>query len=81
MMKRFPDSYLRHGPIYALYCTVLSDMLFNTLDRDVFNEINFIKNSFNVCQGRYMLLFLEPEAGRLRGWECYYVKVIIAVIL
>lgn len=73
--------YFTHGPIYAFCHVVLSNMLFKMLDRDVFNQINSMKNSSHVYQGRRMLLLLEPEAGGLRGWECQYVKVIIAVIL
>lgn len=62
--------YFTHGPIYAFYCAVLSNMLLKMLDRDVFNQINSTKNSSHVYQGTWMLLLLEPEAGRLRGWEC-----------
>lgn len=53
-----------------LLSTTQWDMLFKTLDRDVFNQINSIKNSFHIYKGSWMPLLLEPEAGRLRGWEC-----------
>lgn len=55
---------------YRLSTTQRDELLFKPFDRDVFNQTNAIRNSFHVYQGRWMLLLLEPEARRVRRWEC-----------